>query len=165
MSEKFSDVTRNNQSIYAISLDKVVVSALFYACEGMGFQYENIEIILRYFMWRIPSIWKTRGKWAISIIKFLIIVKTRVRWLQTHSKPINIAFESWKTLWFVIKYVILKQTLLISKTFPSECCYQYISIFICLQGHRYVHWVNEWESWLFSRLSTKLYKEGSGNDY
>ena len=50
----------------------------------------------------------------------------------------NIVFESWKRLWFVIKYVILKQTQLILKTLPSECNWNGVSIYI------FVHLANEW---------------------
>ena len=39
---------------------------------------------------------------------------------------------------FVIKYITLKQTPLILKTFPSECILHRVSIFICIQAHKYV---------------------------
>ena len=66
----------------------------------------------------------------------------------TLAKILYFAFKSGrkveKRLWFVIKYITLKQILLILKTFPLERILHSVSIYICLQTKRYVCWVNEW---------------------
>ena len=49
-----------------------------------------------------------------------------------------------KRLWFLIKYVILRQISLILKWFPLECSKNGISIHICLQSNKYsIEWMSE----------------------
>ena len=57
-------------------------------------------------------------------------------------------------LWFVIKYITLKQTPLILKTFPSECILNRVSLSIWLKANKYIHWVNDWKKNMDKQNST-----------
>ena len=52
-------------------------------------------------------------------------------------------------LWFVIKYIILKQTPLNLKTFPLKCILNQVSIYIYLQANiMFIEWMSENSSFI-----------------
>ena len=63
-----------------------------------------------------------------------------------------------KRFWFVIRYVhvILKQTQLILKTLPLECSWNWLSIYVCFQANRNVHWVKCWRFNIYGEFWTIL---------
>ena len=117
-------------------------------------QFKNMQtsyLIKRKFKIKDQSIVSTMPRSLMNVLQATLA--TILIWHE------NIAFESWKRLWFVNKYVILKQTTCTSilKMYLSNCSLLGVSIHICVQTNRKLCSLSEWVkirylSWMWNDI-------------